>query len=405
MIKKIKIETKPVTGKIDDSFIGIKIKNDTVNIFYPESYNFTDKNDDFKGFRDDFISIIRTISIAKTLTSDKAKIESSISNNGFALNSYLWIIKDYLANGFYVNREKVFKYNQRGRVNWKRTLNNQPIISNGNVIYKDTVVEVRNELDNLLIEIHKYCVKKSVDLIGWLFGLSLKHIPQKPFNDIIKKRYLITIRQELDKTFDDYKKLKLNHMIKVIQGLDGNANDNEFVYGVNSYYYIFERMIDSIFSNCDASEFNPSAKWYLKNNKVFNSSKLRPDTIFVKDKIAYILDAKYYRYGTTAKNEDLPETTSIKQNKLSEDIKEIHNAFILPYNKYNNDLALSNKLEYIGYAKTDYRKGEDSHEIVHAFLIDLKYVIDTWNKDNHIDEIIQLVNDIEDEQNRYKKTI
>lgn len=45
MIKKIKIETKPVTGKIDDSFIGIKIKNDTVNIFYPESYNFTDKNE------------------------------------------------------------------------------------------------------------------------------------------------------------------------------------------------------------------------------------------------------------------------------------------------------------------------------------------------------------------------
>lgn len=75
------------------------------------------------------------------------------------------------------------------------------------------------------------------------------------------------------------------------------------------------------------------------------------------------------------------------------------------YSNYNNDLALSNKLEYIGYAKTDYRKGEDSHEIVHAFLIDLKYVIDTWNKDNHIDEIIQLVNDIEDEQNRYKKTI
>lgn len=204
------------------------------------TYNFTDKNDDFKGFRDDFISIIRTISIAKTLTSDKAKIESSISNNGFALNSYLWIIKDYLANGFYVNREKVFKYNQRGRVNWKRTLNNQPIISNGNVIYKDTVVEVRNELDNLLIEIHKYCVKKSVDLIGWLFGLSLKHIPQKPFNDIIKKRYLITIRQELDKTFDDYKKLKLNHMIKVIQGLDGNANDNEFVYGVNSWNLYFK---------------------------------------------------------------------------------------------------------------------------------------------------------------------
>lgn len=52
-------------------------------------------------------------------------------------------------NGFYVNREKVLKKNQRGKVDWKRTLNGQPIISKGNIIYSDIVVSVKNELDKL----------------------------------------------------------------------------------------------------------------------------------------------------------------------------------------------------------------------------------------------------------------
>lgn len=399
-----------VTGKVDDSFIGIKIKNDRVDFYYPETYNIS-KMEDISSFREDVLAILRTINIAKTLTNDKSKIETNLSdNNSFALLSYLWIINDYLANGIYINREKVFKNNQRGRINWKRTLKNQPIISNGNVIYNNIVVEVRNDMDNLMVDIHKYCVKKSIDFIGWLFNLNSSRIDVKPFNESIKKVYIIALRQEIDKTFDDYKKIRLNHMLKVIQGLDGNSNDNEFVYGVDSYYYIFERMVDSIFGNQkDLSDFNPKANWYLveDNFKEHPSSELRPDSILIKDEIAYILDSKYYRYGFTKEYDDLPETTSIQKqitygdylkrnNKAN--VKEIRNAFILPYNMYKNKFNTNELIHYIGFSKAEWKDNKvEKHESIYSFLVDTKHIITHWNKNHHEDEINELITKIEDE--------
>lgn len=408
----VDIETNyhKVTNKVDDSFIGIKIKNNRIDFYYPETYNFDESS--IENSRSDVLAILQTISIAKTHSDSRIKVESSFSNNeAIPLLSYLWIIRDYLMNGFYVNREKVLKKNQRGKVDWKRTLNGQPIISNGNVVYSDIVVAVKNDLDNIIVEIHKYCVKKSIDILGWLFGIrSSNFVETKPFYKELKYIYTDTLSKELSKTFDDEKKERLKHMLSIVEGLSDNQNENELVYGVDSYHYIFERMINAIFGNRDASKFNPSANWYMKAKgyEPFSSSDLRPDTILIRDNIAYVLDAKFYRFGYTADNKDLPETTSIqkqitygdfiKNNKMGDEIQKIRNAFILPYNKCNNKLNLNRTLEYIGYSKTDYRKGAEDHEIIHAFLIDLKYVVETWNKRNHGDDVANLVKQIEDIQ-------
>ncbi len=401
-----------VTNKVDDSFIGIKIKNNRIDFYYPETYNFDESS--IEKSREDVLAILQTISIAKTHSDSRIKVESSFSNNeAIPLLSYLWIIRDYLMNGFYVNREKVLKKNQRGKVDWKRTLNGQPIISKGNVVYSDIVVSVKNELDNIIVEIHKYCVKKSLDILGWLFGInSSNFIETKPFYKELKNIYIDTLRKELSQTFDDEKKLRLSNMLSIIEGLSDEQNGNELVYGVDSYAHIFERMINSIFGNRDATKFNPSANWYLKS-KDYNpiaSSDLRPDTILIYNDTAYILDSKFYRFGYTANSRDLPETTSIqkqitygdfiKNNKFEEEIQNMRNVFILPYNKYDNKLDLNNTLEYIGYSKTDYRKSEEDYEIIHTFLIDLKYVVETWNKKNHDVDVINLVNQIENLQHK-----
>lgn len=118
----IEINYHKVTNKVDDSFIGIKIKNNRIDFYYPETYNFDDSS--IEKSREDVLAILQTISIAKTHSDSRVKVESSFSNNeAIPLLSYLWIIRDYLMNGFYVNREKVLKKNQRGKVDWKRTLN------------------------------------------------------------------------------------------------------------------------------------------------------------------------------------------------------------------------------------------------------------------------------------------
>ena len=198
------------------------------------------------------------------------------------------------------------------------------------------------------------------------------------------------------------------HMKNVIQGLD-TSEEKQFVYGVDKYYYIYERMIDSIFSSGERiQDFYPKAKWKLIRPEIKekDSSNLRPDTILLKDDSVYILDAKFYRFGVTANIDDLPNTSSIQKqitygdfvknnkSKKFDQVKNIYNAFLIPYNKFNNIFNSKEDLLYIGNAETDWKDKNNSHDKVHAFLIDLKHVIKTWNSYNHNDDINKLIEDI-----------
>lgn len=395
----------PVTGKTDDSFVGLRIKGNDIHFFYPELYRFSE---DSETVRSDIIDLLRTISIAKTTSIEPSKANNATKVQGeFALMSYLWVIKDFLLNGFYVNREKIYKTNQSGRVDWKRTMQTQPIVSNRNIIYPNIVVSVKNNIDNLMVEIHRYCVKKSIDFIGWLFNLNSSFIQTKPFNEGVKKLYIQTIKRELDKTFDDDKRIRLKHLLNVVVGLDSNENNDEFVYGVDSYPYIFERMIDSIFGNIkDMRDFNPTAKWQLVRNnfKETKSSDLRPDTIIVKDGDVFILDSKFYRFGFTGDERDLPETTSIqkqitygdfiKRNVTKVEVKAIYNAFLLPYDKGREVFSSTENIQYVGFAKSTWKDNSNAHEIIHTFFIDLKHVVKTWNRLNHADDVSKLIDEI-----------
>ena len=398
----------PITGATDDSFVGLKIKGNQINFYYPESYHFECKDGDYD--TESILNLLKTINIAKTHSKETNTLYNSHSSEGeFALYSYLWIIRDWLSNGFYINREKEYKLNQNGRVNWKRTLNQQPIVSNGNVIYNNIVVEVKSNVNNIILEIHKYCVKKSLDYIGWIFNLNSKTIQTRKFTESLKLQYKQALRIELDKTFDDIKKMRLTHMLNVVIGLDAYNDSKEFVYGVDSYHYIFERMIDSIFgTEKDLSKFNPKASWRLVRNGFEEkyASSLRPDTILIKDDTAYILDSKFYRFGFTADECHLPETTSIQkqitygdyllklQNNKELNFSKIFNAFIMPYDKLNNKLNLNQNIEYIGYAKTEWKDNTEQHQFVYSFLVDLNHVVKVWNDYNHNDDVTKLIEEI-----------
>ncbi|MDE6473816.1 MAG: LlaJI family restriction endonuclease [Clostridia bacterium] len=401
-----------VTGKTDDSFVGLRIIGNQIHFYYPETYRF-DVN--AESVRADIIDLLRTINIAKTSSSEPSQMNNKMVNKGeFALMSYLWVIKDYLANSFYVNREKRYEVNQSGRVNWKRTMQSQPIVSNGNIIYPNITVEVKSNVDNILVDIHKYCVKKSIDFIGWLFGLNSTFIESKLFNSAVKKLYISTLKKELERTFDDDKKLRLKHLLNVVVGLDSSDKSNEFVYGVDHYSYIFERMIDSIFSNVrDMKDFNPTAKWQLVRNnyRETKSSDLRPDTILLQGTTAFVLDSKFYRFGYTGVESDLPETTSIQKQITYGDfikknaggkkyqITDVYNAFLLPYDKEREIFCSKDNIQYIGFAKSTWKDNSKPHEYVHTFLIDLKHVVKTWNRFNHDVDIQFLVEEIKKRQN------
>ena len=413
-MKITNLERIAATGELNNQFVGVKIANNKIEFHYPETYQLSDSDDEL---RRDILSVLRTISLAKTLTSNLSSYNSKFNNNNdvFPIGAYLWIINDYLTYGRYENREKTYQHGARGKIDWRRTLRTTPAISNGNIIYTDIISEKKSQVDNLLTEIYFFCAKRSCDALGWLYGIAFEENGidyERVFN---KKLYLATINTELSHTFDDIKKTRLQHMKNVITGLDEDViQTREIVYGVDSYDYVYERMVDSMFSNVEnIKEFYPTAEWDLVVELMpKESSKLRPDTVLEQrledgKKNLYILDAKYYRYGTTFLTKHIPETTSIqKQITYGEYVKmmkpgvyeNVYSAFVMPYSKKANihQDRFNKNIEFIGVARAKWidASGETSRNIA-GILLDTNFLINNWVRKNpdHINEIIEIIED------------
>lgn len=388
------------TGEENNSFVGLKILGNHINFYFPESYHFD--SDDFE--RDDFLDLLKTINIAKSFSGENAETyDSHIDENDLALLSYIWIIEDYLKNRFYLNTEKNIRFNQRGRVNWKRTFMEQPMISNGNVVYKDIAVEVKSPQDTLISEAHRYCVKKSLVFLGWMYGLTPDIVEITSDSEKQKNRYLNAIRIELDRTFDDEKHTKLKHMENVILGLDEVSDDNNIVYGVDSFHYIFERMVNSIFGTENVTEYYPTFTWglkYSKNKDGLSGPTIRPDTI-MKEKDSeriYIIDSKFYRYGSLdlSQTNGLPEAASIvKQIMYGSYVQskypnsKVFNLFILPYDSRGNNGKIINAEEsdivYVGEVSSDW-ESDKTYGRIYTFLVDMRHIVKCWNRINHTDD-------------------
>ncbi len=394
------------TGSVDNQFIGIKINDNQIEFHYPETYKLAQDDD---GLRKDILAILRTVSLARTKTSDLSSYNTEHSSREvFPLASFLWIINDYLTYGRYENREKTYVKGMSGRINWKRTMRSNPIISNRNIIYTDIISEKKSQKDNLITQIYFFCVQKAIDSVGWLYGIRFDPNGVDYYKLFNQKLYLGALNTELSHTNDDQKRIRLVNMKNIITGLDEELiNTREIIYGVDSYDYVYERMIDSMFSRVkNIKEFYPSAQWDLVvENGPVKSSNLRPDTVLIKDSNVYILDAKYYRYGTTFRSGDMPETSSIqKQITYGEYVKkvkegqyeDVYSAFVLPYSKTDNILKdqFNNDMEFIGIGTAAWLDSDriNSRNIV-AILIDTRFLVNNWLKKNedNINCIIKLI--------------
>ena len=384
----------PVTKSND--FVGVRIEDGEINIYVPQVFR---KETNYKR---DLLLFLKSISLAKTLEKEKLDKGSNNLDNVWPINSYLWIIKDYLENGFYYNREKVYSNSYSGKIEWKKTMKQIPIYSDGNIIYDKLVTSKMAASNDLIAQIYKLCLKQSIEKIGWVYNYNLKVDVQQI---VSTSEMVATVRKEINNTFDDIKRMRFNHMLKILKTTEGNkVVSNEYTYGIENYYYVFETMVDKLFDGIKESEkkkYNPNGYWQLNNQKPGLASSLRPDTILKKDGATYILDAKMYQYGVTKDVRDLPETQSIQKqitygdyayHQLNEN--KVRNAFILPYNKKlkcfvedANTLKYNDgNLAYFGQAYTDWRNTEDQkdYENVYAFGIDFNYLLKNYNKPDYV---------------------
>lgn len=388
-------DVKIVPVDKSNSFVGIKIDEGIVKVFVPRVFR---EDEDWKK---DIRLFLKSIEIAKTKNTENINKGSNNTDNAWPIDSYLWLINDYLENGLYYNREKKLSRSNSGKIEWKRTLQQVPIYSDGNIIYDQLITSKMTPANDMITHIYKLCLRQSVDKIGWLFNYNF-HIQIDQLVSI--KEMIMRVRKELNETFDDIKRIRFNHMLNILKTTEGdNMLSSHYSYGITNYYYVFETMVDMLFDGITGDEkkkYDPNGYWQLNGQNRFLASRLRPDTILKRNDKTYILDAKMYQYGATHDRSKLPETQSLQKqitygDSVSNNLrdKNIRNAFILPYNKLlksflNDPNAMKYNdfnLVYFGYAYVDWRDDEDfqDYDNIYAFGIDFNYLLNNYKNPDY----------------------
>ncbi|MFZ7133216.1 MAG: LlaJI family restriction endonuclease [Eubacteriales bacterium] len=390
----------------EDKFVGLKMDNDNITVSFPLGYHCAKAED--KVIRREILSLF---SILQKFNSKKDSEKSNYSDDNvyldFPILSYQFLIMDFLKNGYYTEKEKVYKNATRGKISWKRTIQkNKPYISGTDMIYLDFIIKKNNiNSDTILTRIHEYCVYESFLKLGWLYTSVL---PRKPRIKLNKRGFISVLKDALNQTFDNDKKQRFIAMINIINNVsEGSTNIKSFSYGTSKFEYTWEKMIDYVFGETNKEIYFPKAQWKLVyEDKTYPSSSLEPDTIIKLDNRIYILDAKYYKFGVTGNYGHLPASSSIqkqitygefldneksiKQTKRKQPYDCIYNAFIIPFNKSKRN---DENFKFIGVATADWKDDSKTYEYVLAILLDTKHIMASCYRQNfrEIEELTTLI--------------
>lgn len=373
----------------DEFFVGVRFQNGTPQVVFPHGY---DLPDDEKECRKD---VFRLLAVLRRFSEHREGERTESFDNecaSFPIESYQYVIQDFLANGYYVENEIRYSESIRGKVNWKKTVQKEKVQFDGkNAIYLKFQVKTNHTKENdMITKVHQYCVYHCFLRFGWLF-FSSNYLPIEPTVKFNKELFLSVLHSALSKTFNDAKKRLFQSMINIVLNIEENADIKSFSIGVNKFEKVWEDLIDFVFGEKNKDEYFPHATWHIiRDGKVDQSSALEPDTIMKHDGKIYVLDAKYYRYGITGYEGHLPQTSSIqKQITYGKHIAEqkcevpkenVYNAFIMPFNAGD---GIKYKFVSVGTADWEkYNKDTMNYAYVLGILIDTKWLISEYTKHN-----------------------
>lgn len=382
-----------------DKFVGLKYSENKLQIYFPVGYAHSDSADE-KQIRKEILNLISVLSSfgEKCEMLKASDLFSKSSDVLFPIHAYLFIISDFLNHGYFTQKETVYKKSPSGKINWSRTIKQvRPQLVNESIFYFDFITQHTDYNQNELIsQIHKFCVYECFSKIGYLFS---SFIPQKPAIKFNKILFNSVIKIQAAKTFNENNLLLFKNMLDVINYLDSSNENKNFIYGTQNFHHIWEALVDSVYGEKDKEKFYPKVYWKLKNGKSYSQDKfnsLRPDTIMITNRgkpgqKIFVIDSKYYRYGATKNPNHLPDSSSVvKQiayaqyientnNKIPDDVQKnlnpqkIYNAFIMPS---DNQLP-----QNIGYSSADYvfpksdTEPVSSYSKIHGILLDIKQLM------------------------------
>lgn len=364
----------------EDTFVGIKCEKGKFSVHFPLGFAISDND---KELRRDIILLLSTIEATT------GKQESTIYKKAreynytmFPMQAYLSIINDYYERGYYKEKETKYIVAKCGKIDWNKTIKSQKAYVQGNnAFYLEFITRKNQPNENQMISlIHEFCVYDSFSKMGWLF--TTMYMPCSPRIKFNKKLFKTVLTQKILTTYNDKNRKLFRDMLAVIDYLGDCESSLNYKYGTNRFEYVWEALVDKVYGIGEKEKYFPKTNWII-DGKVYKNACLEPDTVMLWDGNIYILDAKYYKYGSTGKPSDLPGSTSInKQITYGEYIAEqdkfkqlhgekykVYNAFLMPF------IGEKCKVKNIGMAFSDWKTNRKEYEKIQGIVVDVKYLM------------------------------
>ena len=384
---RLKESCKVSTNIGDDTFVGLKVDGGKFSVFFPQAFSITE---DENQLRIDIKLLLNVLSKFKENDGADLIVRNEVPQfSTFPYLEYKFIIEDfYSRNGIYyheIEHEIVKKNN--GKIKWKNTINNiNSYVQNKSIIYLEFMSRRSSSRENQIYsEIHKYFVYESFKNLGWLYG---DYTPKKPTIKLNRNLFINLVSKKINLMNNDRDRLLFKKILSILLSINESNSKSTSTFGTYQFEYVWQNLINYVFGVENKDIYLPRGLWFQKYGTVKKSisSALEPDTIMLENNDIYVLDSKFYKYGIRNHKDAyyLPKSSDISKqitygqfvNKnFGSKINNIYNAFLLPYNKLDNDFNLSDNYLYIGYATGDWITKPESFELIHTILIDLKYIM------------------------------
>lgn len=382
LVKKIQ---KNNFSDVKISFVGCIELNDVILISLPYGVSYNQlKNTTFKDYQDLIISIIKSIRFFS---------HHYLDNNEFVLSGKLaasfYILEDFENHGILT---KLIKYNSKkdkGSINWGKTIKRKiPFKASNSWVYKDFIRRHNiNHDDNELTLIHKWSIKKAIDLLSFIsndFPLFTDDFDtQLTIHDV--KDIALKLHPKITKDREIY---VINLILQLIN--ETSSFDLSAIYTKN-FNLIWEKALQKTLGHNEFLKNQiPKVKWNdditsaqaLHISPTINAASPAVDIIFQSGSDLHILDAKYY---DVFNNKSRPGLTDLwKQFYYGQAYKAIlevdeipHNGFVFPCYMPQSDYLIK-KFSSVEFCVNSKSGNHNKLTEIPAYVASLQLVLDAF---------------------------
>ncbi len=323
--------------------VGLELKKDKILVKLPIEYDYDKQEGENDDFKKEIKKLIMLLAKKNRILAQELEQKDE---NQYNFIASLKIIEDYYNYGLYKQTELRSQINNKGRINWTKTIHQKQIYQKDKIIFTNLVKEYRDyKCEKEIQEIQEFCLYQISKNLGYLLNFSYPKNNKKHS----KNEMISIIKKELEHTNEDIKMEILQNLLLFVEHTNMEALEKgDIAIRCKEFNYIWQELVNVYgLGNEKRQYYNPKAGYYNRLDDTLNreqTGKVRSSIIdtIVKDfdpylEYVFVLDAKYYAKGALPGEYDIFKQTRYGEyvkRKLEKDgeHKKIINAFVLPAN-------------------------------------------------------------------------